>query len=202
MDGVCRHATRGGASRKDCIAWGRSIVSGHRCGLGGRVRPENLVDLVAAQDDVTCLVGIDERGETAGVTASEFDRGFPLRGHQRTQIHEVTRRTERESGDDHATVRPAAGHDRLAEEIDDFLHRLRVRQQRSTVQLHDLDPPAATTKLARHEIPDSPGEAPPVHQDDAHSATVLKVSSWGAAVGVKHGYTPGAVDTARDAPGT
>ena len=62
---------------------------GHRGGLGGRVGPENLVELVAAQDEVAYLVGIDECGEPAGVTASEVDRGFPLRGHQRAQVHEV-----------------------------------------------------------------------------------------------------------------
>jgi hypothetical protein len=71
-------------------------------------------------------------------------------------MHEVTRRTERESGDDRATVRPAARHDGLAEALDDFLHRRGVRQQRSTVQLHNLDPAAAIPKRVRHEIPDSP----------------------------------------------
>ena len=43
------------------------------------------------------------------------------------------------------------------------------------MQLHDLDPSAANTKLIRHEIPDSTSEAPPVYQDDAHSATVLQI---------------------------
>jgi hypothetical protein len=77
-----------GALRGKTASPGAQHRSGHRCGLGGRVRPENLVDLVAAQDDVTCLVGIDERDETAGVTASEFDRGFPSAG---INAHRCTR---------------------------------------------------------------------------------------------------------------